>query len=124
MLPGPAFVYQGDEIGLAEGPGADPPYDRAGRDRHRHPMQWDASPAGGFTTGTPWLPPADPAERNVEAQRDDPDSTLSLFRELVRLRRGLDPGFELLDSVDGVLAFRRGERMIEVNTTDGSVTVD
>jgi alpha-glucosidase len=123
-LPGPAFVYQGDEIGLADGPGANPPYDRAGRDRHRHPMQWDASPNGGFTTGTPWLPPADPAERNVEAQRADPQSTLSLFRELVRLRRDLDPGFELLDPADGLLAFRRGERVIAVNTTDGSVVMD
>ena len=31
-LPGTAFVYQGDEIGLANGPGRDPPYDRFGRD--------------------------------------------------------------------------------------------
>jgi alpha-glucosidase len=123
-LPGPAFAYQGDEIGLGEGPGADPPYDRAGRDRYRHPMQWDASPTGGFTTGKPWLPPVDPAERNVEAQRADPSSTLSLFRELVRLRRELEPGFELLDSPEGVLAFRRGSRAIAVNTTDGSVIVD
>ena len=42
-LPGTAFIYQGDEIGMADGPGADPPFDRAGRDRHRHPMQWDAN---------------------------------------------------------------------------------
>src|SRR5204863_294847 len=71
-LPGTAFIYQGDEIGLANGPGADPPYDRAGRDPMRHPMQWDTSPTGGFTSGVPWLPAVDPAERNVEAQRDDP----------------------------------------------------
>ena len=31
-LPGPAFIYQGDEIGMVDGPGADPPVDRAGRD--------------------------------------------------------------------------------------------
>ena len=79
-LPGAAFVYQGDEIGLPHGPGADPPYDRAGRDPLRHPMQWDASPTGGFTTGEPWLPPIDPAERNVEAQRGDPGSLLELYR--------------------------------------------
>ena len=41
-LPGAAFVYQGDEIGMVDGPGAEPPVDRAGRDPHRHPMQWDA----------------------------------------------------------------------------------
>ncbi len=45
-LPGCSFVYQGDELGLPNGPGADPPYDRAGRDRLRHPMQWDASENG------------------------------------------------------------------------------
>ena len=48
-LPGPAFLYQGDEIGLGDGPGGERVYDRAGRDRFRHPMQWDGSPSGGFT---------------------------------------------------------------------------
>jgi alpha-glucosidase len=92
-LPGTAFLYQGDEIGLPNGPGADPPFDRAGRDPMRHPMQWDASPNGGFTTGTPWLPPIDPAERNVEAQREDPDSLLNLYRDLIekRAERGDEP---------------------------------
>src|SRR3954447_9635560 len=47
-LPGPAFLYQGDEIGLADGPGGERKWDRAGRDRFRHPMQWDGSPSGGF----------------------------------------------------------------------------
>jgi alpha-glucosidase len=85
-LPGLIFVYQGDEIGMRDGPGADPPYDRAGRDPHRHPMQWDATPTGGFTTGTPWLSPVDPIERNVAAQRDDPGSLLSLYRDLLARR--------------------------------------
>ena len=44
-LPGTAFIYQGDEIGQVDGPGRDPPLDRVGRDAHRHPMQWDPSPA-------------------------------------------------------------------------------
>ena len=43
-LPGFGFIYQGDEIGQVEGPGHDPPLDRFGRDRARHPMQWDPSP--------------------------------------------------------------------------------
>ena len=58
-LPGAVFVYQGDEIGMADGPGGDPPRDRAGRDAHRHPMLWDATaPHGGFTAADaePWLP--------------------------------------------------------------------
>ncbi len=100
-LPGPAFLYQGDEIGLGDGPGGERVYDRAGRDRFRHPMQWDGSPSGGFTTGDAWLPPVDPERTNVEAQRDDPGSTLSLVRDLLATRRVLGDGIELLDAAAG-----------------------
>ena len=31
---------------MADGGEAEPPVDRFGRDRHRHPMQWDAEPLG------------------------------------------------------------------------------
>jgi alpha-glucosidase len=116
-LPGPAFLYQGDEIGQREGPPTESRFDRAGRDRFRHPMQWDASPTGGFTSGEPWLPAVDPAEHNVEDQRDDPRSTLVLVRELIAMRRRLAEGFELLDAADGVIAYRRGEHVVAVNTT-------
>jgi alpha-glucosidase len=116
-LPGVAFVYQGDELGLANGPGHEPPFDRAGRDRLRHPMQWDASPNGGFTTGEPWLPLVDPAERNVEAQRGEPGSLLELYRELLTLRRPLGDGFRLLEAEPGVVAFERGGHTVAVNTT-------
>jgi glycosidase len=116
-LPGPAFLYQGDEIGQGEGPPGEARFDRAGRDRHRHPMQWDASPQGGFTTGEPWLPPVDPGARNVADQRDDPASMLWLVRELISLRRELRDGFELLDAADGVVAFRRGDHTVAINTT-------
>jgi alpha-glucosidase len=115
-LPGPAFLYQGDEIGQGEGPAAER-FDRAGRDRHRHPMQWDGSPRGGFTTGEPWLTLVDPAERNVADQRDDPGSVLSLVRELIALRRELGDGFELLDAAEGIVAFRRGGHTVAINTT-------
>jgi alpha-glucosidase len=120
-LPGPAFLYQGDEIGQVEGPPGSR-YDRAGRDRHRHPMQWDGSPGGGFTTGEPWLPLVDPAERNVADQRDDPGSMLSLVRELIAVRRELGEAFELLD-VPGTVAFRRGDHTVAVNTTAEPVRV-
>jgi oligo-1,6-glucosidase len=49
-------------------------------------MQWDGSPTGGFTTGEPWLPPIDPKERNVRAQREDPDSLLTHYRRLIQER--------------------------------------
>ena len=117
-LPGAAFVYQGDEIGLPNGPGADPPYDRAGRDPLRHPMQWDASPRGGFTTGRPWLPPIDPEQRNVEAERVEPGSLLQLYRRLIALRRELGDAFRLLPAEPGVVAFERGRHVVAVNTSD------
>jgi alpha-glucosidase len=117
MLPGAAFVYQGDELGLANGPGHEPPYDRAGRDRVRHPMQWDASALGGFTTGEPWLPLVDPQERNVADERRDPGSLLRLYRRLLELRGTLGAGFRPLDAEPGVVAFARGEHTVAVNTT-------
>jgi alpha-glucosidase len=121
-LPGTAFLYQGDEIGLADGPGADRRYDRAGRDAFRHPMQWDSSPGGGFSEGEPWLPPVDAAARNVEAQRGDPDSMLSYVRDLIALRRTLPPEFEWIDAPEGVLAFARGDRTVAINMTGEPVS--
>jgi alpha-glucosidase len=120
-LPGTAFLYQGDEIGQGDGPGAPgEPYDRHGRDPFRHPMQWDPSPRGGFTTGdaTAWLPLVNPAERNVADQREDPGSMLHHWRELIALRRGLAPDFSWLEAAPGVLAYARGDRTIAINTTD------
>ena len=116
-LPGPAFLYQGDEIGLGDGPGGERVFDRAGRDRYRHPMQWDGSPTGGFTTGKPWLPAVEPERVNVDAQRGDPASTLSLVRDLLTLRRVLGSGLELIDAAPGVLAYRRGEHTVAINTS-------
>ena len=107
-LPGITFVYQGDEIGLPNGPGHEPPFDRAGRDPMRHPMQWDASPNGGFTTGEPWLPAIDPQERNVEAQRADEDSLLHEYRRLIAHRRELPRDFRFLQAGPGELRFERG----------------
>lgn len=59
-----------------------------GRDNGRTPMQWDASPNAGFTTGTPWIGvnPDYPAI-NVAAEEKDQASCLNYFRRLVRLRR-------------------------------------
>ena len=113
-LPGAVFVYQGDEIGLANGPGADPPYDGAGRDPMRHPMQWDATPNGGFTSGEPWLASIDPLERNVQDQRDDPDSLLHLYRRLIEERKSLGEPFRLLRENDGTLSFERGDDVVTI----------
>ena len=114
-LPGPVFVYQGDEIGMTDGPGADPPLDRQGRDGCRHPMQWGSGPGGGFSTGAPWLAPVDPERRNVAAQERDRGSLLWLYRDLIALRRSLGPDMEFLDAPDDVLAYRRGDRVVVLN---------
>jgi oligo-1,6-glucosidase len=57
------------------------------RDNARTPVQWDASPHAGFTTGTPWLPVhPDHEQVNAAAQRDDPHSVLAHYRRLIGLR--------------------------------------
>jgi alpha-glucosidase len=122
-LPGPAFMYQGDEIGQADAAPGEARFDRAGRDRFRHPMQWDASHAGGFTDGRPWLEAVNPHECNVEDQRRDPSSTLSMVRALALLRRELGESFELLDTEPGVLAYRRGAHVVAVNTASEALPV-
>ena len=114
-LPGAAFVYQGDEIAMLDGPGAEPPLDRTGRDAHRHPMQWEPDAGGGFTTGAPWLSPIDPERRNVAAAREDPDSLLHLYRRLIALRPALGSHFRLLDTDPGVIAYERGELAVAIN---------
>jgi alpha-glucosidase len=119
-LPGTAFVYQGDEIGLANGPGHEPPYDRVGRDSFRHPMQWEASPGGGFTTGRPWLPVVDADVHNVAEQAHDAGSLLAFWRSLIALRRELDGPLEPVDLGADVLAFRRGRDTVAISFSDES----
>jgi alpha-glucosidase len=115
-LPGAAFIYQGDEIGLLDGPGGDPPEDRYGRDRARHPMQWSGEDSGGFTSGAAWLPPVDPASRNIADQETDPESLLHLYRALIALRPTLGDGLELVEANrDGLLVYRRGKATVALN---------
>jgi alpha-glucosidase len=99
-LRGTPTMYYGDEIGMQDVPiphelMVDPQGIRTpslSRDPARTPMQWDASPSAGFTTGAPWLPlAASFAEQNVAAQQADPTSMLSLTRRLLALRRASPP---------------------------------
>ena len=58
------------------------------RDNARTPMQWDASPHGGFTTGTPWLTEnPNYREINATAELADPDSVFHYYRRLITLRK-------------------------------------
>ncbi|MBI5106696.1 MAG: alpha-amylase [Solirubrobacterales bacterium] len=116
LLPGAAFVYQGDELGVPDGPRPDPPLDRAGRDAYRTPMPWDDGPARGFTTGTPWLPTYAQPGVDLAAQEADPGSTLHLYRDLIALRRGLPMDLDLLEDVHpDMVAFRRGDVLVALN---------
>jgi len=126
-LKGTPFIFQGEELGL---PDAEVPPDRVvdvdGRDPERAPIPWrrpsSAGPGAGFTTGEPWLPIVAGAERLcVEAQRDDPDSTLSFARRLLALRAdrpALQGGSQRpLDAATDVFSFLReaggrGERLL------------
>ena len=115
-LPGMTFVYQGDELGMADGP--DGGHDRAGRDRHRTPMPWDGSPHAGFSTGEPWLEIQVPADGTAAEQQTDPGSMFAWYRELIALRRRLRGNVELLDTHPGVVSFRREKHVITLNFSD------
>jgi oligo-1,6-glucosidase len=68
-----------------------------GRDNARTPMQWDASPHAGFTTGTPWISVNENYPTvNAEAERADPDSVFHYYRALIALRHD-DPVVALGD---------------------------
>jgi len=136
-LPGSVYVYQGEELGLPEVTDlpeevlADPTWKRSGytergRDGCRVPLPWSGTePPFGFG-GPAWLPqPRDWAALTVEAQQSDPGSTLSLYREALRQRRGLPAEeFAWCDAPDEVLAFRRGEAFVcTVNFSSSPVTM-
>jgi oligo-1,6-glucosidase len=112
---GTPYVYQGEELGMTNAPfgsiadfrdiEALGQYAQAvthegrapeevltvlrarGRDNARTPMQWDASPRAGFTTGTPWLA-VNPNYREINAAAavKDPDSVYHFYRQLIELR--------------------------------------
>lgn len=140
-LPGAAYLYQGEELGLPEadiprGRIQDPMHFRSGgtdpgRDGCRVPLPWvGQAPYAGFgSTVEPWLPqPADWSTYAADLQRADPDSMLSLYRAALRLRRTAPgfgssgtPGEQLvwLPTAPGVLAFTRGDGlMCIVNLTE------
>ncbi|KES07349.1 alpha-glucosidase [Streptomyces toyocaensis] len=139
-LPGSAYVYQGEELGLPDVVDLpdevrqDPAYFRGAgqdgfRDGCRVPIPWTrAGSSYGFGDGGSWLPqPEDWAELSVEAQTGDPGSTLELYRSALAVRReradlGAGDAVEWLRAPEGVLAFRRGEFVCVANTTAESVT--
>ena len=125
-LPGGAYIYQGDELGLPEVEDLpaevldDPIWEHSGRqirgrDGCRVPMPWSGTEAPfGFGPGAaqPWLPqPTSWAEFTVAAQDGDPASHLSLYRAALQIRRqhpALGDGrLEWVDLAPDVLCFER-----------------
>ncbi|MCW2977239.1 MAG: hypothetical protein JWM06_2520 [Actinomycetia bacterium] len=129
-LRGACILYQGDEIGMEA---VDVPpereHDMVGRDPGRTPMVWSEEDGAGFTAPgvEPWLPLGD-RSRNVGAQRADPDSILTLTRDLIVLRkhRGLLTGaYERIEAPPGVWAFRReGGALVAANLGETAVVLE
>jgi alpha-glucosidase len=141
-LPGSAYIYQGEELGLWEVEDipdkliADPVFERTdhlvrGRDGCRVPLPWHADEAGfGFGpdgSASPWLPQP-PAWKALAAaaQEGDPQSMLELYRAALRLRRTRDQrdddtlGWQ--DAPEGVLAFSRPGGLLCVVNISGQDT--
>jgi alpha-glucosidase len=129
-LPGCAYVYQGEELGLPEVEDIpvellqDPRWVRSGgtdrgRDGCRVPLPWSGqSPPFGFSPDgvTPWLPqPQSWATLSAEAQADDPDSMLALYRSALAMRESWQGEVSWLESAERVIGFRRDELICMVN---------
>ncbi|WP_432132614.1 hypothetical protein [Streptomyces tendae] len=102
---------------------------RKGRDGCRVPMPWGTTgPSYGFGTGSPWLPqPPSFGALSVDAQREDPDSTLHLYRPAVRLRRaaGADGRLVWNERADPrLLDFTSGTLRCLVNASTDDVSLD
>ena len=138
-LPGSAYVYQGDELGLPEA--WDLPTDVLqdpiwhdsdgtvkGRDGCRVPIPWEPSgPSFGFGDGAGWLPqPTSFGALAASVQEGDPGSMLTMYRramELRRLRLQSGTDFELVELGADVLAFRRRDVLCVVNMGDTPVAL-
>ncbi len=127
-LPGNAYIYQGEELGLPEVEDLpvealqDPIWEqtkhvRRGRDGCRVPIPWSGdAPPFGFSppdaSAPPWLPqPAAWRELSAAAESGDQESMLTLYRAALALRRSHpalgDGEIAWLEAPDGVLAFSR-----------------
>ncbi|WP_440107725.1 HAD-IA family hydrolase [Streptosporangium sp. H16] len=133
LLPGTAWLYQGEELGLGDGQvppgqGADPlatAQPDQSRDVVRTPMPWRPGPGLGFTTGRPWLPGGGRLRSDtVAGQTGDPASHLNVLRRLLMVRRRLAGLLAVTDEVTRqeigapVTAYRRGDLWALANLRD------
>ena len=137
-LPGSAYLYQGEELGLPEHTTLpdelrqDPTWfrserTRVGRDGCRIPMPWTAgSPGLGFSpNGEVWLPqPESYDELAADRQMEDPSSTWSLYHAALAKRRELALGAGELTWVDAgadLVAFDNGPVRVITNVLGAPV---
>ncbi|WP_183093526.1 glycoside hydrolase family 13 protein [Nocardioides stalactiti] len=137
-LPGSAYLYQGEELGLEQvdvPPEArqDPSWFRTGepgRDGCRVPLPWsgDAPPYGfGPGDGQPWIPqPDDWSGITVAAQEDDEGSTLAFYRRVLAARTRWVRGTDLdcvAEARRHLLFVRRGDVTVVLNAGQRSVAL-
>jgi alpha-glucosidase len=138
-LPGSTYIYQGEELGLPEVWDLptdvldDPTWERSahtekGRDGCRVPLPWATDgPSFGFGEGDPWLPqPAVFGELAAQAQADDPDSMLALYRATITARKQDFTDGDTLTMIDlgpDVLAYQRAGILVIVNMSADAVTL-
>jgi alpha-amylase len=120
--PGVPFVYYGEEIGMRA---------RKPDIFIRRPMQWSDALRAGFSSGRPWMDvDLNYDVVNVETESHDPDSLLSHYRRLIRLRLQFPAlrigGWIPISASDTqVYAFLRhadeGDLMVVLNLADEAV---
>lgn len=161
LMKGTPYIYQGEELGMTNYPveeisevqdieSINMYHERLaggytkeeiihsinvkGRDNARTPIQWDASPNGGFTTGEPWLH-VNPnyTEINMKANLEDPDSVFHCYRKLIELRKNNEivvwGDFELVTDVpDQVFMYFRRYKgqawLVTANFSREAVTLE
>lgn len=131
-LPGSAYLYNGEELGLPEAidlpdeARQDPTWfrtngERYGRDGCRVPIPWEGTdPSYGFgPSANSWLPqPASWADYTRSSQEGMPGSTLTMYQEALAARRAHDLAFGELEWFDlgpETLAFRSGDVTVVAN---------
>ncbi len=123
-LPGGIYIYQGEELGLADAPlpdeaRQDPVFFRThgadkGRDGCRVPLPWKAEESSfGFSTGTPWLPqPESWVDFSVDGEAANPASMLNFYRKSLQIRKsnpalGGESAITWMAAPSDVLSFTR-----------------
>lgn len=131
-LPGSAYMFQGEELGLPEVTDLpdearqDPTWFRTenkvrGRDGARVPLPWKGDAADTGFGSNPWLPqPEYWSEYAAELQEDDPESVLNFYRRMNKLRAEHRLGEGDLEWIEGaagedVLVARNNDTVLVLN---------